>query len=67
MTDYEKGQWDMFALITSAEYGKERFTLHTIKGFKKQVAHDREDDEYMSIEAAYDKFFDEVEAIWRGI
>ena len=57
MTEYEKGEWDMFELITSMEYGKQRFFLGD-----NGMAYDRDSNEHMTIEQAYEKYFDEVNA-----
>jgi hypothetical protein len=56
MTEYEKGEWDMFQLITSASYGKQRFYLED-----NGLVHDREGGQLMTVEKAYYKFLSEWE------
>lgn len=55
MTEYELGQWDMFESVTSFEYGKQRFYLQD-----NGIVFDRQDSEYMNVEQAYRKYFDEI-------
>lgn len=57
MTDYERGEWDMFQLFTSMEYGKQRFFLE-----ENGRVYDRQSGKYMTVEQAYKKYFDEIDA-----
>ena len=58
MTDYEKGEWDMFNLITSVSYGKQRFFID--KRQKTPIVFDRLDGAYLSIYKAYEKYIEEI-------
>lgn len=63
LTDYERGEWDMFESITSMEYGKQRFFLEN-----NGMVYDRNSKEYMTVEQAYKKYFDEIDAkIFLGV
>ena len=56
MSPYEQGEWDMFNLITSAEYGKQRFYLD-----RNGMVYDRKSHEYMTREEAYKNYLGEWE------
>ena len=51
MTPYEQGMWDMFSLITSAEYGKQYYFLE-----QHGMVYSRASHEYMTIEEAYEEY-----------
>lgn len=51
MTDYERGEWDMFDLITSTWYGKQYYFLE-----KNGFVYSRKSCEYLTKEEAYDEF-----------
>lgn len=53
MTDYEKGEWDMFELITSKWYGKQYYFLQ-----ENEIVYSRASCNYMSREEAYKEFLD---------
>ncbi len=55
MNDYERGQWDMFELITSAWYGKQYYFLQ-----EDGSVYSRESGEYMQPDKAYNEFLDKV-------
>ena len=56
LSPYEQGEWDMFSLITSAEYGKQRFSLD-----RNGMVYDRKYHEYMTREEAYKNYLGEWE------
>jgi hypothetical protein len=51
LSPYEQGEWDMFNLITSVEYGKQYYFLE-----KNGMVYSRESHEYMTREQAYEEF-----------
>ena len=55
MTDYERGEWDMFDLITSVWYGKQYYFLE-----KDNLVYSRQSHEYLTREEAYDEFISGV-------
>jgi len=54
MTEFERGQWDMFTLIASVCYGKECYFLQD----DGKTVYSRRSGKYMSISEAYDEFID---------
>ena len=56
MSPYEQGEWDMFSLITSVEFGKQRFFIE-----KNGLVYDRKCHEYMTREKAYENYLSEWE------
>lgn len=55
MTDYERGEWDMFDLITSTWYGKQYYFLE-----KDNLVYSRKSNEYLTREEAFDEFIQGV-------
>lgn len=53
MTEYEKGEWNMFELITSIWYGKQYYFLE-----ENGIVYSRASCNYMSREEAYQEFLD---------
>lgn len=51
---YEQGEWDMFSLISSVEFGKQRFFLES-----NGMVYDRKTHEYMTREKAYEEYLKE--------
>lgn len=57
---HDDGMWEMFLLITSAEYGKQRF-FDDYHG----TVYDRDKGDHLKDrDAAIDRFLDEIEACW---
>lgn len=56
LSPYEQGEWDMFCLITSVEFGKQRFSMD-----RHGMVYDRKSHEYMTREEAYEEYFKEWE------
>ena len=56
LSPYEQGEWDMFNLITSVEFGKQRFFLE-----RHGMVYDRKSHEYMTREEAYEAYLKEWE------
>lgn len=52
MTEFECGRWDMFEMITSAEYGKECYFLQN----DGKTVYSRISGKYMTVSDAYDEF-----------
>lgn len=52
MTEFERGQWDMFYMITTVEYGKECYFLQN----DGKTVYSRRSGKYMSVSDAYDEF-----------
>ena len=57
MSDYERGEWDMFLVITSAWHGKQYY-------FRESDGRvwSRESGKYMSVDEAYKEFIDSITA-----
>lgn len=51
LSPYEQGEWDMFNLITSVEYGKQYYFLE-----KNGMVYSRKSHEYMTREQAYEEY-----------
>lgn len=51
MSPYEQGEWDMFNLITSVEYGKQYYFLESDGRVYSRQSH-----KYMTREEAYDEY-----------
>lgn len=51
MTEHEKGEWEMFELITSTYYGKQYYFLEN-----NGLAYSRATHSYMTREEAYEEF-----------
>lgn len=51
LSPYEQGEWDMFNLITSVEYGKQFYFLE-----KNGMVYSRKSHEYMTREQAYEEY-----------
>ena len=51
--EYQRGQWDMFLLVTSIYFGKQYY-------FKQNngIVYSRESCNYMTVDEAYKEFFD---------
>lgn len=56
LSPYEQGEWDMFSLISSVEFGKQRYFLE-----KNGMVYDRKSHEYMTREKAYEEYLKEWE------
>ena len=56
LSPYEQGEWDMFSLISSVEFGKKRYFLE-----KNGMVYDRKSHEYMTREKAYEEYLKEWE------
>lgn len=56
MSDYERGRWDMFELITSVYHGKQYYFLQD-----NDTVYSRESGEYMQREKAYSEFLDKLD------
>ena len=56
VSDYERGRWDMFVLISSIEYGKQCYFLQD-----DGLVYSRRSCKYMSIEDAVNEFLDVIE------
>lgn len=54
MTEFERGQWDMFYMITTVEYGKECYFLQN----DGKTVYSRRSGKYMSVREAYNEFVD---------
>lgn len=48
---YKQGEWDMFNLITSVEYGKQYYFLEN-----NGMVYSRKSHKYMTIEQAYEEY-----------
>lgn len=55
LTQYERGEWELFSLITSAWYGKEYYFLN-----EDGTAYSRSSHETMSREEAIQEFLDAI-------
>lgn len=55
MREYEKGQWDMFVLLSSAWWGKQYYFLQD-----NGIACSRKSGKYMSRDEAYIEFANEI-------
>ena len=62
MTAYERGKWDMFELITSAEYGKQCYFLQ----YDGSV-YSRRSCQCMTADEAYKEFLDSIEEGWANL
>ena len=60
MNDYERGQWEMFEMLSSAWYGKQRFFLQDVDGIPGGVVYDRESGKYMTRDKAYIAFANQI-------
>ena len=56
MSDYERGQWDMFLLISSTWWGKQYYFRQEVKGSKENIVYSRDSGQYMTVDAAYSEF-----------
>ena len=56
LSPYEQGEWDMFNLITSVEYGKQYYFLE-----KNGMVYSRKSCEYMTREQAYEEYLKRCE------
>ena len=60
---HDDGMWEMFQLITSAEYGKQRF-FDDYHG----TVYDRDKGDHLKDrDAAIDRFLEEIEEVWGSI
>lgn len=57
LTQYERGEWDMFNLITSVEYGKQRYFLQD----DPDIVYDRDNGEYSKRETIYTNYIKTIE------
>ena len=57
MTDYERGEWDMFQLITSAWHGKQYYFM---ENEADGIVYSRESGNYMKREKAYEEFLGRI-------
>ena len=55
LTPYERGEWDMFALITSVYYGKQYYALESHGMVYSRASH-----QYMTREEAMREFLDAI-------
>lgn len=55
MSNYERGRWDMFELVTSVWYGKQCYFLQDTG-----IVYSRESGKYMKVEDAYTEFLAKV-------
>lgn len=55
MTDYEKGQWDMFELLTGVYYGKQYYFMDNED---EKLVYSRESHLLMSMDDAIKEFLD---------
>lgn len=55
MSEYEKGQWDMFVWLSSAWWGKQYYFLQD-----NGIAYSRKRGKYMSRDEAYIEFANEI-------
>ncbi len=61
MTNYEKGQWDMFELITCAFHGKQYYFMDNEK---KKLVYSRDSHKVMLFEDAVKEFLDFLQDWW---
>ena len=59
MTEYEKGQWEMFEEITSAIHGKQYYFLE-----EDGMAWSRYSHKYMTRDEAYAEFYKWIDDGW---
>lgn len=59
---YDRGQWDMFNLITSAEYGKQCYFLQD-----NGTVYSRRSCGYMTVDDAYNEYLNSIEDGWASI
>ena len=52
MSDYDRGRWDIFNLITSVWYGKQYYFLQD----KNDIVYSRNSGEYMTLDKAILEF-----------
>ena len=55
MTEYERGEWDMFVLLSSVWWGKQYYFLQD-----NGIAYSRKSGKYMSRDDAYIEFANEI-------
>lgn len=55
MTPYERGEWDMFELISSITYGKQMYALE-----ENGMVYSRQSHGYMTVEKAYKEYMDYI-------
>ena len=56
MSDYDRGRWDVFNLITSVWYGKQCYFLQD----KNDIVYSRNSGKYMTLENAILEFVEEI-------
>lgn len=56
LSDYERGRWDMFELISSLEYGKQCYFLE-----KRNIVYSRCSCSYMNRNEALNEFLNRIE------
>lgn len=57
MTEYERGKWNMFSLLSSAWYGK---GLYFLQYPKEDVVYDRYSGKYMTMDEAIKDFVEKI-------
>lgn len=55
MSEYEKGKWDIFVLLSSAWWGKQYYFLQD-----NGIVYSRKSGKYMTRDEAYCEFADEI-------
>jgi len=55
MNQYERGQWDMFNLISSAFWGKQYYFIQD-----NGIVYSRESGKYMTADDAYNEFMNHI-------
>ena len=63
MTEHEKGEWDMFHLITSAYHGKQYYYLENEKA---KIVYSRESHKVMPMDDAVIEFLRHIDAYAGG-
>lgn len=56
MNDYERGEWDMFVMLSSAWYGKQAYFLQDVDATPFGIVYSRIDHKYMTRPGAYADF-----------
>lgn len=57
MTEHERGEWDMFVLLSSAWYGKQAYFIQYPK---KDTVYSRISGKYMTVQEAIKEFVDRL-------
>lgn len=55
MSEFERGEWEMFCLITSAWYGKQYYFMQD-----NGIVYSRDSGKYMTAQDAYNEFLDKI-------